>query len=181
MYKKIFDIYKIPVLLGITLAIVLIGVRIEENILNIIWIILGSLIGVFVLDLDIPLHIMFADPDSRFTKNVSGYMKNKDMRGAIIYALYHPEEVEDKTLHSVLFQLGLFILVFIVSYAQINILANAIILSTAVNSIYKMIESYFGHNSTDWFWSMKTPPSRNSVMIYAGVLTALAIFAISMF
>ena len=68
MIKQIFSKYKFPALMSFVLAIVIIALKLESSPLNIALIILGSFLGVFILDLDYIFYTFLVDPKHYFSK-----------------------------------------------------------------------------------------------------------------
>lgn len=171
--------YKLPLLTSLTLAIVIIALDVTRAPLTIAFIILGVLAGTFILDLDYFIYALFLEPDTDFSKTVSAFIKHSDIKGALQYIQYHREEISDLTLHSVVFQLVLVgAVIFGVSSAN-NFFVKALVLSTYLNSIYRLIELYLANNHEKWFWSLKKIPGKKAVIIYVVALLAVLVFCLT--
>lgn len=170
--------YKISLLLSLTVFILILALRVERDPLNIIMAFVGSLVGAVLLDLDYFLHAYFLEPEKDFSKTLNGFVKHRNIGGALSYIHYHKDEIKDKTLNSMLFQVILGGLVLFVVPSNSTVLMKAVVLSTFVNSIYRMIEVYFEGDINEWFWALKTPPSRNGFYIYTAVLAAMLLLGL---
>ena len=174
MIKSLLSLYKIPLVISISLSIFLISYTVETRPLQIAVIILGSLLGSLVLDLDYFLHAYFLEPDSDFSINLKTYILHKDIKGALTYLNTHKDEVKEKTLNSGLFQILLIGILFLILYSTVNIFVKVFLLSIYANSIYKFAENYFLHKTfEDWFWFIKGTPKKEMV---GGYIIFLLVF-----
>jgi hypothetical protein len=174
MLKQLLSLYKISLILSVALAILLISFTVETRPLQIAVIVLGSLLGSIVLDLDYFLHAYLLEPDADFSLNLKAYVLHHDFKGALSYLNTHKDEVKEKTLNSGLFQILLIGILFLILYSTINIFIKVFLLSLYANSIYKFAENYFLHKSfEDWFWFIKGTPKKEMV---GGYIILLLIF-----
>lgn len=181
MFKKLFNFYKIPLLISFTLAMVLIAIKVERHVFGITFIVLGSVIGTFFLDLDYFIWAYFLEPASDFSKTLVAYTKHADFMNIVNHIYYHKNELREKTLNSVFFQIVLSAMcVVAVSTTHYNFV-KALILSIFANSIYRMFECYFEGRTNEWFWALKNKPQRNGVVIYGSILIFVLIFSIRLF
>ena len=182
MRLKALAIYKIPLLISLTLSIVLIALKLENDALAFAQIFIGSFLGVFVLDADYLLHTYFLEPEDEFSKSVSGYFKHMDLGGALAFIYHNRHTVSEKTLHSFLFQIVLLgACVFIIVSSNTNLLIQSLVLSTFVNSFYRMIEFYFDAKINEWFWVLKSQPSRKFLVIYCVLLVGAFVYFLRSF
>lgn len=177
---RIPHIYRVPLLLSITLAIIVVALRVEKEVFNIILIILGSLLGTFVLDLDYAIHAFFIDPDAPFSKSISDYIKHKDFRGFLRFIAVHKDDITDKTLNSGLFQVVLGAAMLFVVASDASIFVKALILSSFLNSIYRFAEHYVNGTSEVWFWSLKISQDKKTLMGYGAVLVVALIYCLTL-
>lgn len=173
LLKKIWSLYKIQLLLSLTLFITLLALIGVKHPLDIAQIFLGCLIGTFILDLDYIIYAFFTDPNKDFSITLKGYLKHKDFVNALSYIFYHKNEVKEKTLHSVLFQVVLCGLTFFLVFAPLNLFTKALIITGFGNSLYRMAEAYHSEEDQvyEWFWMLKETPSSKSVKIYLLVMS----------
>ncbi len=181
MIKTFLNAYKIPFLLSLTVGIILIALRVEKDVLNIILILLGSLLGMLILEIDYVLYAYFLEPEKEFSKTLQGYITHKDFKGSINYIYFHKTEVKDKTLNSALFQVVLGILMIFVMSSDTSLLIKSLIISTYVNSIYIMLYEYFEGRIKDWFWSLKGTPNKNTVVIFTTALLLILVFSLRLY
>lgn len=169
----------ISFLLSLTAAIVILALKVERDPFSIAMVFIGAFLGAVILDMDYFLHAYFLEPEKDFSKTLVGFVKHRNVSGAVSYIHYHKDEIKDKTLNSMLFQVILAGLVLFVMPSGVSLLMKALILSTYMNSIYKMLEEYFAGNISEWFWALKTPLSRNGFYIYTGALLLILVISLS--
>lgn len=178
--KKFLDFYKFPILLSIFVSVAIIALTVQKNPLQITFIILGSLIGAFFLDLDYVLHAYFLEPEDEFSKNFQGFVKHKDIKGLASYVHYHRNDIKEKVLNSALFQIVLAGASVLVVYSLANNFTKALVLSAFVNSIYRLMEQHLGYkNSKEWFWAFKINIDDKKLYLYLSVLVFVLIICFS--
>ena len=181
MPTKATHLYRIPLLLSITLTIVLIALRVERDVINLIEIVFGALVGTFVLDLDYIVHAYFIDPSSQFSNMIVSYTKHKDLGGLLTYISIHKYDIEDKTLNSALFQVVLGGAALFVISSNAGLFIKAIVISAFLNSIYRFIEAHMEGRAAQWFWSLKIGHNKISTYIYSLALFATLIYLLVLF
>lgn len=179
MNTKSLSNFSIPFLISGVIAIVLMTVTSARTPLAIAMIILGAFIGTVFLDLEYIIYAFFLEPEKDFSKTLTGYIKHFDLINAEKFIQYHRDEIKDKTLNSVIFQIILVPISFLIMFSGTTLLIKTLILTTYANSIYRMLESYYGYNSSEWFWALKEKPNRNGVMIFSIILIACLVLVIS--
>lgn len=181
MLKKLFNTYKVPLLISFTLFIVLIALNVERDPINIAQIFLGTMSGTFLLKLDYFLYAYFLEPGAQFSQTIRGFIKHNNFMGALTYIHFHENDISEKTLNSSLFQIVFGALMIFVASSDTNLLIKSLVLSTFTNSIYIMIEEYFARKIKDWFWAIKVNVNRNFFVTYAFAMVTALVFAISLF
>src|SRR3990172_1952964 len=179
MIKRLFAIYKTPLLLSITLMIAIVAIKVPRELLVYTYVILGSLLGTFVLDIDYVIYAFFLEPDADFSRTLSTFLKHGDLFNALAYIQYHKDEVREKTLNSAVFQIVLAGISLYVVYSDTGFFTRALILSALLNSLYRFSEHYFTHTTDEWFCALKNKPSQKSSAIYGAVLFALFLVCVS--
>ncbi len=179
--KKMFDLYKIQFLASATVCVVLIALKTTLPPLGFTLIILGSLVGTFLLDLDYIIYAFFIEPEKDFSTTVRAFIKHKDLFNAITYIHLHREEVKDKTLNGAMFQMILAGAALFVMSSPASLFVKALIVSTFVNSIYRMWENYFDDKIDDWFWGLKFKVNKNSLIWYTVGLGVALVFSLWLF
>lgn len=179
MEKKALEIYKIPLAISVTLAIVLIALGTLREPLDIAAAIVGSVFGTFVLDLEYYLYAYIIEPTKDFSKTLTSYINHKDITNAILYVDHHKNEITDKSLNSALFQIVIAGFSLFVVYSTRSVFAKALVLSILANSIYKLIELYLKSDYANWFWIMKIPPKKDTVTLY--LIGVIALFAFCLY
>lgn len=181
MIKKFLGLYKIPLLLSLTLAMVLIAINVVKDPLTIAFILIASLLGAFVLDLDYFIYAYFLEPEADFSKTLVAFVKHKDIVNAFQYIEYHKKEMGERTLHSVVFQLVLVGAAIFAVSASTSVFVKAAILAIYVNSIYRLLELYIADDFDEWFWALKTKPTKPKVLIYIFVLVGVLVYCLTIF
>ncbi|PJE50617.1 hypothetical protein COV27_02965 [candidate division WWE3 bacterium CG10_big_fil_rev_8_21_14_0_10_39_14] len=181
MIKQIFSKYKFPALMSFVLAIVIIALKLESSPLNIALIILGSFLGVFILDLDYIFYTFLVDPKHYFSKNVSDFLRSKKFGSAFVYIQHHKKELRHMPLHSALFQTCLIILCFYTLISTQSIFGKTLILSTLIQSFFEQAEDYAeDKNLNNWFWVLKVKPTKNFLIGYFSTLFVGFLYLLSL-
>ena len=164
------SLYKIPLLISLTLIIALLATTLVSKPLPILMIVVGAFLGTFVLDLEYVLLVYFFEPQSEFSKVLVSFIKHRDFTNVAQYINLHKHGIKDKSLNSAVFQIIIAaVSVFVISSNALLIL-KALMLSVFASSMYKLAESYFENKTDEWFWALKTPPTKSTILIYAFVL-----------
>ena len=175
MIKKIFTYYKIPLLISATIFITILALGVVRNTLSIVEVMIGALMGTFILEIEYLLYPYIFEPKSDFAKSVFGYVKHKDYSNLIAFINEHKNDIKDKSLNSALFQAILAPTSIYVIYSSASYFVKALVLSTFANSIYKLIESYFEGTTKEWFWAIRGTPKKEGVMVFiVGSILVLA-------
>lgn len=178
MFRKVFDLYKFPLLLAVFVSIAILALTVQKDPIQIALVILGAAAGSFFLDIDYIIHAYFLDPQSEFSKSVQGYGHHKDFSGLANYIYYHKNDLKEKTLNSAIFQLVLGGASILVVSSTAGNFAKALVISAFVNSMYRLAEQHFEYkNSDDWFWAFKTKPDKKGLVIYSAMLIAVLILS----
>lgn len=181
MIKRLVNVYKIPILISITVFVVLLALTVERNPMLIAFMFLGAILGTFVMELDYFINAYFLEPQSEFSKSVKGYITHHDYTGLINFIHFHKNDVTDKTLNSVLFQVVLAGGMFVVSASNASLFFKALVISTFTASIYRMIELYFQGQSDSWFWALKQKPTKEQFQYYTVALIVALIICFSIY
>ena len=182
MFTVLGKIYKVPLLISITLAIILIALTVAKTPVAIGLIVIGTLLGTFLLDLDYYLHAYFFDGETEFAQNLKLYIRDHDYKNAISFVNTNKRFLAEKTLNSALFQLCLAGLAFFLITARGNLFLQAFIMSAYVNSMYKYAELYYTQQNPDsWFWIMKNKPTKQGQEAYGILLIIIAIILLTFF
>ena len=176
MLRKIGDLYKFPLLLSVLVTITFLALTVEKDPLQIAFVILGSLGGCFFLDLDYLIHSYFLEPKAEFSLSVQGFVKHKDLKGLANYIYYHKNDLKERTLNSVIFQLVLGGASILVVSSTASNFAKAFVIAIYINSMYRLAEQHLEYKSTnDWFWAFKKRPDRVGLAVYGFLLVSILI------
>ena len=177
--KKFISIYKINLLIALTLSITLTALSVIKDPVLIALTFICSILGTFILDLDYFIHAYLVEPEETFSKNLRAFIKHKDLSGALTHIQVNGDTVKDKTLHSALFQLLFAIFSIFVIYSDVYYPIKALVISIFANTLYKVIEVYFTKDINEWFWSFKKVPDKKGFTIY--LLSMFLIFGYCLF
>ncbi|MBU0650136.1 hypothetical protein KJ605_01410 [Patescibacteria group bacterium] len=178
MLKKVLALYKFPLLAAVFSAVAIIALTVQKNPVQLLFVLLGALIGAFFLDLDYILHAYFLEPDDDFSKNVQGFIHHRDFKGLLNYIYYHKNDLKERTLNSAVFQLVLGGASILVVSSTASNFAKALVISAFMNSIYRLAEEHLEYkNAGDWFWAFKTQPDRKGLVIYSFLLVGVLILS----
>lgn len=180
MIKKVWDIYKIQFIVTITLIVVIVSTKIFKTPTTILLTSLGAILGTFILELDYFVYAYFLEPEKSFSKTLKGFMQHKDLPSALNHIFYNKEEVKEKTLNSVLFQIALAGVSIFVTSSTSSLFIKALILSAFANSIYKMADYYFDNKSDQWFWALKKVPTENGILIYGVMMVLVLVYSLTL-
>jgi len=177
--RMFISLYKIQLLVSLTVAVSLIALAVITKPLLIGLVIFGSFLGTFILDLDYIIYSYFMEPTKNFSKTLTAFIKHKDLNNALKYIEFNKTDVKDKTLHSALFQIILAIFCVFVVSSEVTYLLKALVLSILCNSIYRLIEAHFNNQITDWFWAFKNTPTKKGTITYITVLFGVFVYCLT--
>ncbi len=181
MKSKLFTTHKIPLLISTTLSVVLIAIKFQNDALSFTYIILGSLFGTFILDLDYVIHAYFLEPSSDFSRAIKSFVSHTDPLNALSYANLNKHSVGEKALNSALFQIVLALASLFVISVSANLFVRTLLISTFANSLYRMAEFYFDEKIGDWFWAFRVKPTRKTFGVYSVVMAGVFVFCLIIF
>lgn len=181
MSKPLVVIYKIPLLISLTLVMVMLALGSVKSAIGIASVVGGVLLGTIVLEMEYFLNAYVLDTKSDFSKTLVGFVKHSDWSNAFKHIYYHREESQENSLNSALFQMALAIMSVFVVYSTRSLFAKALILSVFSQSIYVLFEYYFKDRTNDWFWALTNKPNRQGVHTYIFVLLLILSFCLYMF
>ncbi len=181
MKGSIFQFYRIPFILSISLGVVLLSTNFRGTYIDIALIFIGVVLGIFFLDLDYFLNAYILEPEDNFSKLLRDYVRSKDFIGALNYIIYHADEVENKTLNSAVFQFSMMFFAIFIVRSDLSIFFKALVLSTQLNTIFRFFYFYFQGHGKDWFWILKNEPGKPFIYGFnflVLIMLGLAVFLI---
>jgi hypothetical protein len=181
MPLRFLRFYKTALLLSLTAAIVIIALNVVRDPIVIALIVIGSLLGTFIMDLDYVLHAYFIEPTDTNSGLIKDYLYHRDLNGLAEFIRSHKDEIRNKTLHSALFQIILGLATIFVLNSSSGVLLKTLILSAFLNSIYRFIEEYLRNEAGDWFWSLKINTSPQNIYVFILVLAATLLYSFYIF
>lgn len=181
MLKKLFNFYKIPLLISLVLSIVLVALSPSRPVLDYTQLFLGAFLGSFFLDIEFFIYAYLFEPSADFSKTLLGFVKHRDFANAFLYLNYHKDEVKDKSINSAIFQIVMALLSISIIFATTFVFIKALVLSIFANTMYKFAEAYFKGPSDEWFWALKNKPTKNGVIAYAVGLVLVLLFCLAVY
>lgn len=179
LVKDVFSHYFINLLLSFVLAIVIVVLRLESNFLNITYIILGSFLGTFLLDLDYLVFAFFAEPNHHTSIRIKEFVAQRNYLGVFGYIATHKDSFPRPTLHSAFFQVILAVTVFYVLTSSDSIFGKAFVLSGFLQSVFYLGDMWMRERNVDkWFWVLKEKPTKR--FFYAYFISCFAVFIYSL-
>lgn len=178
MKKSFLSFYKIPLLITLVISILVIALNISRDPLSIALIVLGSLLGTFVLDSEYLIYAFFLEPKRDFSKTLAAFVRHGDINNAVQFINYNRDEIQDKTLNSALFQIALAALSIYVVSSSTVLFAKALVMNTFAQSLYKYSEYYFKDKLDEWFWALKDKPGKTGAGIYAVVMISVFVICV---
>lgn len=166
MINNLLKFYRIPFILSVSLAVVLISQVFRGGNLELFLLILGAISGMFFLDLDYFIHAYILEPEDNFSRMLRDYVKQKDLVGAFNYIIFHMDEVENKTLNSAIFQFALIFFTLFIVRSDVSIYFKSLLLATQLNTIYRFFYFYYQGHGKDWFWILKKEPTVYGIYIF---------------
>lgn len=180
LIKQIFDKYTLNLLLSFVLAVVVLALRLETNPINMAWILLGCILGSFLLDLDYYLFAFLVEPSHHFSIRVKEFFNQKNLLGMVVFVSTHTDSLSRLTLHSALFQVIMAVVVLYVLTSSSSVFGQAFVLSGFLASIYKISDQYFRTKNVDnWFWILKEKPTKRFLQIYFASLVIVFVYSLT--
>jgi len=173
--------YTIPLLLSITASVVVVALNVVREPTEILLIFAGSLVGTLILEIDYILHAYFIEPEAPQSGLIKDYIYHRDFYGFAGYVQSHKDEITHKTLNSALFQVILALTTIFVLSSSASTFIKIMILSTFLNSIYRLMEAYLRDEAADWFWSLRINTNPQSIYLYFLTLVATLFYCFYIF
>ena len=178
--KTLIKKYTINLALSFVLAVVIIALRLETNIINVILVLAGSLLGTFLLDLDYLVFAFIVEPNHHFSQRLRELVVQKNLDGALLYIDHNKSAIPRLTLHSALFQSVLAVITLYVLTSSNDIFGQAFVISGFLQSIYKVVDEYQQTKNVDrWFWILKEKPTKNMLYGYFSILIVVFLYSLS--
>jgi hypothetical protein len=181
MNKPILAIYKVPIIISLVMAIIMLATSALRQPFGIAQVFLGALLGMFILDLEYYLNAFVLDTKTDFSKTLVGFINHKDWANAVLHVHYHKDDSKENSLNSSLFQMVLAAMSVFVVFSSVQFFAKSLILSVFAQSIYVLFEYYYKDRTDDWFWAMNVKPSKQGVRIYIFVLLLILSYCLYIF
>lgn len=171
IFNTIFKYYRFHLLVALVFAIAVVSFRLETNILNIVLILFGSLVGALLMEVDYYFFIYLTDPEHHFSKMVKSLLEEKKYSGAIAYINSSRGEIERTVLHSVLFQPILLVLAFYVNSSSASLFAGAMTLTMLLHTFIDQAREYAATKKVEsWFWPLRFPVTEKFLAGYFAVM-----------
>ena len=135
----------------------------------------GTLLSVFLLDLEFVLQAYFYDPASTFSTGLRDLLAQKNWVGLAGFAEAHQDEIKNPVLRSSVFQVVLIILCAYLVISRVSLLGTSFALGVLLQSI---ILGYQRRHK-DWFWEIKLALSNTAISIYFVVVSLALLYLLT--
>lgn len=145
--------YKIPFLIALVIGLALIALGGITNPVDVVLALLGAISGMFIIDLEYPIHAYLVDPGAESSRHIKQYVQSKNIKGFIDYLNNNEYNFGEMSIRSLLFQGILLIFTFYTVVTRPWAFAVAAILSICANLIYvQLVELAQTKTLKRWFW-----------------------------
>lgn len=165
--NALFIRYKIPLLISLVVMLCILALNAESNPFSILFIILGALIGIFLLDLEYLLTAYVVDPDAQMSKQLKAEVVGKNIFSYARFLNDYEYEFKNLAMRSVVFHVLLLIFGYYIVITQSFVLAQAIVLSMLANILYfELMEILSKGNLDRWAWIYNGDVTKKVSFIY---------------
>lgn len=145
--------------------------------LDLIWLWLGSLIGIFLLDIDHLFYLFLINPHELTSQRVRRLFQQKKIKEALALIGDTAEEREKMPLHNAFFQVILYVLCFFVLTSSANLFGAGLVMGMAFHLLKdEIFHLLFGREEKlkKWlFWQLNSEVSLQGQKVYLAVMTLI--------
>lgn len=172
--------YKIPLLISLVVALCQLALNAESNTTNIIFTVLGAIIGTVLLDLEYILAAYITDPKSEMSTKFKSEVIAKNVFSYARFFNDYEYKFTDLPMRSVLFQFLLMIFAYYVVITNSFIMAQSMVLAMLGTIFYFQLIEIVNLGTLDrWAWIYKGTLTKTTSFAYWGICLVffLIIFA----
>jgi len=173
--------YKIPLLISLVIAVGMIAFRAESNWLGALYIMIGSILGFIILDLEFPAYAYIMDPSSEKSLKIKELIRSKSLKEFYSFINANEYFLGELSLRSVFFQVAFSIFAIYVFTTARWVLPQALSLSILVNLFYSQIIE-LSHQGTlkRWFWIYNGEISKQLQSVYIVIMAIVILFVFTL-
>ncbi len=144
---------------------------------SLIWLWLGALIGIFLLDIDHLLYLLVINPHELTSQRVKRFFQQRKIKEALILIGDTVEERDRMPLHNAFFQVVLYVLCFFVLTSSANLFGAGLVMGMAFHLLKdETFHLFFGREEKlkKWlFWQLNSEVSLQGQKVYLAVMTLI--------
>jgi len=141
---------------------------------NLIWLWLGALIGIFLLDIDHLLYLLVINPHELTGQRVKRFFQQRKIKEALILIGDTVGERDRMPLHNAFFQVILYVLCFFVLTSSANLLGAGLVMGMAFHLLKdEIFHLLLGREERlkKWlFWQAKNDISNQNQKIFVVIM-----------
>lgn len=172
--------YKIPVLLSLVVFFLYVAFRVDANWISATFALVGSLLSIFLLDLEYFAFAYVIEPTVEKSKQLKELVQQKQYKNAFAFIEQWEESSveEEMTIRSAMFQ----VLTYLFAFYFISTLANPFVVCLSLAILFNLyylqiIEFARVGNLKRWFWIYSGELTRDGYLAYLG-LAGLSLFVL---
>lgn len=178
MFVPLPQRYKVPLLIGLTIAVGIVVFSPSINIYRAVLAIVGAIVGAIFLDIEYILQAYMIDPYNEHSVKIKEYINSRSYLGLIRYFDQAEYQFGEMSIRSAAFQilLALFGFYFIAASKGTNLFALCLSISLFANLLYfQILELVSTKTLSRWFWLFDIELSLSAYKIYVGIMAIMLI------
>ena len=149
--------------------------------INLLWWLLGAMIGFLFVFLDRVVYDLFSNPDEKLSVKMSGFFGQGRFLENVRLLLTEQYDQRQLVMRSFLFLVVWIVLAFFTATSVMNFFARGFVLGIGTHLVYDLIYDFFGDKERHdlWFWQIKRtlePDEKRWFVVIAGVVYLLLAF-----
>jgi hypothetical protein len=178
MFVPLPQRYKVPLLIGLTIAIGIVVFSSNINIYKAVLAVLGAIVGAVFLDIEYILQAYMIDPYNEHSVRIKEYISSKKFLGLIRYFDEAEYRFGEMSIRSAAFQilLALFGFYFIAAAKGSNLFALCLSISLFANLLYfQILELVSTKTLSRWFWLFDIEMSFGAYKVYVAIMFGMLV------
>src|SRR3989344_2876757 len=171
MFVPLPQRYKVPLLIGLTLAIGVIVFSPSVTFFRALFAVLGAVSGILLIDAEYIMQAYLIDPYNEYSIRIKEFVSQKRILGLIRYIDENEYRFGEMSLRSILFQVMLAIFGFYFVTTNANVFAQCLAISLFANLLYaQILELAATKTISRWFWILDADLSAGAQKAYLIVM-----------
>ncbi len=176
--NEIIARYKFPLLISFVVSLAMIALRGEAYWLNIILLLVGSFVGIFLLDLELIINSYIVDAGDEKSQQVREVVRSKNFKKFVEYLNNSEYNHKELPLSSVVFQIMLLMFCFYVLLVSGNVFVHATVFTAFAVMLYRQVIEIARIGDLDrWFWIYNGNLDKRTSYFYIGAMVLIFAFA----